>query len=283
MRLAEALSHVYVLLPVLDDAKHYWVGDEEVDKLLRVGGAWLPAHQERELITRRYLRHQRTLVRTAADRLADLDGAPVEDEPPVTKPLGAVRAAAVVEVLKAESACSIVDLGCGEGVLLRELVTDPRFTRILGVDVSHRALEVATKRLGGLSDSQRSRIQLAQSSLTYRDDRLAGYDAVVLMEVIEHVDPPRLPALERTVFGHASPRTVVVTTPNSEYNVLYRQLAADTMRHRDHRFEWTRAEFADWASRTAVGYGYSVRFLPVGPEDARYGAPTQLAVFRRAS
>jgi 3' terminal RNA ribose 2'-O-methyltransferase Hen1 len=222
-------------------------------------------------------------VRTAVDRLAELDGTVIEDDLAPPKPLATVRATAVLDVLKAENACSVVDLGCGEGALLRLLVTEPRFTTILGVDVSHRALQVAAKRLGGLSDTQRSRIELVQSSLTYRDERLAGHDAVVLMEVIEHVDLPRLPSLERAVFGHAAPATVVVTTPNAEYNVFYPQLAAGTMRHRDHRFEWTRAEFGDWASRTAAQYGYSVRFLPVGPEDRRYGASTQLAVFRRAS
>ena len=283
LKLGQALSHVYVLLPVLDDAKHYWVGDEEVDKLMRVAGDWLPSHPERELITRRYLKHQGSLVRSAVDRLADLDGTVIDDDLTPPKPLATVRASAVVEALKAENACSVVDLGCGEGALLRLLVSEPRFTKVLGVDVSHRALEVAAKRLGSLSDTQRSRIDLVQSSLTYRDDRLAGHDAVVLMEVVEHIDPPRLPALERTVFGHAAPSTVIVTTPNAEYNVLYPHLVAGTMRHRDHRFEWTRAEFADWASRTAAQYGYSVRFLPVGPEDQRYGPSTQLAVFRRAS
>ena len=288
LRLADALSQLYVLLPVLDDAKHYWVGEAEVDKLLRAGGSWLPEHPERELITRRYLRHQRSLVLSAVERLAEVDDVPVgpaEDAEPQAKPLANDRAAAVLAALKTENASSVVDLGCGEGALLRDLIADASFGRVIGVDVSHRALEVAAKRLNldRMPDTQRARLELIQSSVTYRDDRLAGHDAVVLMEVIEHVDPPRLPALERTVFGDAKPTAVVVTTPNAEYNVLYPFLAAGTMRHRDHRFEWTRAEFASWATATAAAYGYSVRFVPVGVEDSRFGPSTQMAVFRRAS
>ena len=168
---------------------------------------------------------------------------------------------------------------------MRELIRNPAFTRVLGVDVSHRALEIAARRLGldRMPDSQRARLELIQSSVTYRDDRLAGHDAGVLMEVIEHIDPPRLPALERTVFGHARPTSVVVTTPNVEYNVRYQFLPAGAPRHRDHRFEWTRAQFRTWADAAAATYGYTVRYLPVGDEDPELGAPTQLAVFRRVA
>jgi 3' terminal RNA ribose 2'-O-methyltransferase Hen1 len=284
MRLAEALTHLYVLLPVLDDGKHYWVGTDEVDKLLRFGAGWLPEHPERELITRRYLRHQRTLILSAAERLAEADDEvlPDSDETP-TRPLAAIRAAAVIAALREERAASVVDLGCGEGALLRELITDASFSRVLGVDVSHRALEKAAARLGldRLPDTVRARLELIQSSVTYRDDRLVGFDAVVLMEVIEHLDPGRLPALERTVFGQARPTSVIVTTPNADYNVLYPFLAAGAMRHPDHRFEWTRAEYAAWAETTAAAYGYTLRFLPVGVEDPTFGPPTQMAVFRR--
>lgn len=179
----------------------------------------------------------------------------------------------------------MVDLGCGEGALLRALVRDPAFTAVVGVDVSPRALEVAERRLGldRMPDSQRARLRLLQSSVTYRDDRLTGHDAVVLMEVVEHVDPGRLPALERSVFRHAHPTSVIVTTPNAEYNVRYDQLAAGAMRHRDHRFEWTRAQFRTWAEATAGEYGYAVRYLAVGEQDPELGPPTQLAVFRRAA
>jgi 3' terminal RNA ribose 2'-O-methyltransferase Hen1 len=177
----------------------------------------------------------------------------------------------------------VVDLGCGEGTLLRELIRHAEFSEVVGIDVSARALALAERRLNldRMPDSQRSRLRLLQSSLTYRDERLAGYDAVVLMEVIEHLDPERLPALESTVFGHARPRTVVVTTPNVEYNVRYDRLAAGTMRHRDHRFEWTRAQFADWAAGVGERTGYTAQFLPVGESDPVVGPPTQMAVFTR--
>ncbi|WP_375431594.1 3' terminal RNA ribose 2'-O-methyltransferase Hen1 [uncultured Friedmanniella sp.] len=293
LTVADALTQLYVLMPVLDDTKHYWVSTDEVDKLMRAGGAWLAAHPERELITSRYLGHHRTLVQDAVSRLAEVDDTEVEtladgpaeevEERPA--PLVQLRKAAVIAALRSEGAATVVDLGCGEGALLRELVADPAFTKVIGVDVSHRALEIATRRLhlDRMPDSQRARLELLQSSATYRDDRLAGHDAVVLMEVIEHVDLPRLPALERTVFAHAQPTSVLVTTPNVEHNVRYPSLPGGTMRHRDHRFEWTRQEFQEWAGTTAASYGYAVRFEPVGEDDPEVGPPTQLAVFRKVA
>ena len=84
--------------------------------------------------------------------------------------------------------------------------------------------------------------------LTYRDEKLAGFDAAAIVEVIEHLDPARLAAFERVVFQQARPRTVVLTTPNKEYNVKWETLPAGAMRHGDHRFEWTRDEFQDWCA-----------------------------------
>ena len=297
MTAADALTQLYVLIPVLDDGKHYWVSTDEIDKLLRAGGRWLEGHPERELITRRFLKHQPGLVVDAVSRLAELDGTTPEvshgdglqaDDPAAPgrpAPLAVQRRAAVLSVLREEGARSVVDLGCGEGFLLRELVPDPTFTAVIGVDVSHRALQAAERRLhlDRMPDSQRARLQLLQSSVTYRDDRLVGHDAVVLMEVIEHVDLDRLPALERSVFGHARPTSVLVTTPNVEHNVRYETLAAGTMRHRDHRFEWTRAEFRAWADGVADRYSYRVSYRPVGEDDPEVGPPTQMAVFRRSA
>jgi 3' terminal RNA ribose 2'-O-methyltransferase Hen1 len=298
--LAQALSHLYVLLPVLDDAKHYWVSSDEVDKLIRSGRGWLADHPERELITRRFLVNQREYVSSAVARLAEAEDLPPEtldnaidnaientvDDESATEgavPLVVRRKQAVLEALRAAGAARVVDLGCGEGALLRELIQDARFSEILGVDVSPRALQAAERRLNldRMPDSQRARLRLLQSSLTYRDQRLAGYDAVVLMEVIEHLDPPRLPALETTVFTHARPRTVIVTTPNVEHNVRYERLRAGTMRHRDHRFEWTRPEFASWADSVCARTGYDVRLAPIGDDDPEVGPPTQMAVFSR--
>jgi len=297
LRVADALHHLYVLLPVLDDAKHYWVGMDEVDKLVRASAGWLRTHPERELISRRYLAHRRDLVSSVVGRLAEIDDANGESfdnavpddttgesfDNAAPRSLAAQRRAAVLGRLRAVTAASVIDLGCGEGALLAELLKDPAFTRILGADVSDRALRSATRRLrlDSLPDRQRARIELVQSSLAYRDDRLAGFDAMVLMEVIEHVDPPRLSVLARNVFGHAQPGTVLVTTPNSEYNVRYPDLPPGRMRHPDHRFEWTREQFRRWAESISAEYGYSVRYLPVGPVDEAVGPPTQLAEFNR--
>jgi 3' terminal RNA ribose 2'-O-methyltransferase Hen1 len=302
-RLADALSHLYVLLPVLDDNKHYWVDDAEIDKLLRAGGDWLAAHPERELITHRYLAHQRTLTARAVARLAEVDDTEPEAldnavpgaEPviaggtPPPSPLAEQRREAVLAVLrdtalKDSAAARVADLGCGEGRLVAMLLREPTVARVVGVDVSHRALERAAQRLhlDTIPERQRERVDLLQSSLTYADQRLAGLDAAVLMEVIEHVDPPRLGALEQTVFGAARPGAVVVTTPNAEHNVRFAGLGPGAMRHPDHRFEWTRPEFRGWAAGVAGRRGYQVHFLPVGPDDPEVGPPTQLAVFTRA-
>ncbi|WP_253831329.1 3' terminal RNA ribose 2'-O-methyltransferase Hen1 [Actinokineospora globicatena] len=274
-RLADALRHLYVMLPVLDDTKHYWVGEEEVAKLVRAGGEWLTTHPEREFVSRRYLAHQRGYVRSA---LSALDGTIPDEEPRTNRPLAVVRAEAVVAALREVGARRVLDLGCGGGALLERLVADTSFTEIVGTDVSAGALDAAERRLAKLPDRARSRVALRHSSLTYTDPELAGFDAAVLMEVVEHVDPPRLPAVERVVFGVAKPTHVVVTTPNVEYNPL---LGEQKSRHPDHRFEWTRAEFQDWANAVAERNDYTVRFGPVGPVDPDLGPATQLAVFSK--
>ncbi len=294
LRVADALNHLYVLLPVLDDAKHYWVAPDEVDKLLRAGAGWLADHPERGLIVRRYLAHRRALAGQALERLAaqrptdepvaddGVDDAPTRESAPRAS-LAARRREAVHAALVEAGAHRVLDLGCGGGALLATLIGDRRFTEIVGTDVSTQALALAARRLRleRLPERQRNRVTLWQSALTYRDDRLRGYDAAVLMEVVEHLDPPRLPALEDAVFGHARPATVVVTTPNVEHNVRYEGLPAGAFRHADHRFEWSRAEFAGWAERVSATYGYSAVLRGVGDDDPEVGAPTQLAVFTR--
>ena len=282
-RLADALSHLYVLLPALDGVKHYWVSRDEVDKLLRRGERWLAAHPERDLITRRYL-VARDLSEDALARLDALDDAAPEAAAPEeivpaddARPLRLDRRDAVLTVLREVGAHRVVDLGCGEGFYLRALLDDPTFTEILGVDVSARELERAEQRLARLPDRQRERIRLRQSSATYRDDELTGFDAMLLVEVIEHLDPDRLGALEANVFGHARPRHVVVTTPNAEYNARY-EIPEGQFRHPDHRFEFTRGQFRQWAERIAGEYGYRVETRPAGPSDPELGSPTQLAL-----
>jgi len=310
-RLADALNQLYVLLPVLDDAKHYWVDIGEIDKLVRFGGEWLAEHPRRGLITRRYLAHRAQYEREAVARLAEAGDAtedsldaPIEEEPPgveapaveaapersgnesaaaeKTEPLHRKRIAAVLEALREAGAASVIDLGCGSGKLLGKLLKDRRFTRVAGVDVSSRALDLAERRLrlDRMPERMAERLELLQGSVVYRDRRFAGYDAAVLMEVIEHIDPGRLPAVERVVFAAARPRTVVVTTPNVEYNVRY-GMDEHHLRHADHRFEWDRERFAAWASEVAERHGYRFRVTGVGGEDPEVGAPTQMGVFDR--
>lgn len=296
-RLAELLTHLYVLIPVLDDSKHYAVGDDEIEKLLSKGEGWLREHPERELIASRYLSRRPRLTRLAlAQLIADDDGAEDVDrtqdragaaEEQLEQPirLHELRLEAVVQELRDAGGRRILDLGCGEGRLLARLLRHRAFEEIVGMDVSVRVLAMAERRLklDQMSPRQRQRIRLLQGALTYRDARLEGFDAAALVEVVEHLDPPRLEALERVVFEHARPTTVIVTTPNREYNVKFPNLTADRLRHSDHRFEWTRAEFAQWADAIAARRGYTVRYAPLGELDAVVGPPSQMAVFKQCA
>lgn len=288
-KLSLLLSHLYVLIPVLDNEKHYWVGDAEVEKLLQHGQGWLAAHPEREFIARRYLRHQSHLTRSALARLVEETS--LEEEPPLEAladeaalearvNLHDQRIGAVVAVLKQSGARRVLDLGCGEGKLIQALLPEKSFEEIVGLDVSYRAIEIATERFQNLPETQKKRIRLLHGSLIYRDHRLDGFDAAGIVEVIEHLDAPRLAAFERVIFEFARPGSVVITTPNAEYNVRFAGLAVGGFRHKDHRFEWTRTEFESWATQTAERYDYSVRFLPIGPHDPEVGAPSQMAVFK---
>jgi 3' terminal RNA ribose 2'-O-methyltransferase Hen1 len=289
--LAHLLQHLYVLIPTLDDDKHYWVDRAEVDKLLLRGGDWLAGHPDRDLIVRRYLKGLRSFTTEAFERLVQEDpqladgDASESAEEAIEKPLGLAdqRMEAVARVLKEADAKRILDLGCGEGRLLRRLVTDPFFEELVGIDASMSALALAKERLGldRLPETQRSRLKLLHSSLTYRDSRLTGFDGAALVEVVEHLDPERLLAFERSVFEFAVPGVVALTTPNAEYNVRFRSLRAGQLRHPDHRFEWSRRDFRHWSESVAARFGYQVTFEGIGTEDPDVGAPTQMAVFKR--
>jgi 3' terminal RNA ribose 2'-O-methyltransferase Hen1 len=193
------------------------------------------------------------------------------------------RMGAVVVVLRSAEARRVLDLGCGEGKLLRALLEEKSITEIVGMDVSFRSLEIASQRLRleRMPPKQRERLKLIHGSLMYRDSRLAGYDAATVVEVIEHLDPPRLAAFERVLFENVRPTTVVVTTPNAEYNVKFETLPVGQFRHKDHRFEWTREQFQTWSQQVSQRHGYTVKFVPVGEEDEQVGSPTQMGVFSR--
>jgi 3' terminal RNA ribose 2'-O-methyltransferase Hen1 len=288
--LSALLNHLYVLIPVFDARKHYWIGEAEIEKLLAKGEGWLARHPAKDEIARRYLGSHPSLVRQALSRLVQ-DEEPAEDadeprekaEAVLEKPisLNEQRLGAVLAALRASGAKRVLDLGCGEGKLLRELLKDRSFEEILGMDVSVQTLEIAARRLklDHANDRVSNRIKLIHGSLMYRDKRLERFDAAAVVEVIEHLDPPRLAAFERVLFECARPGTVVLTTPNREFNMTWETLPAGRFRHADHRFEWTRAEFQAWSGGIAARFGYAVRFLPVGAEHPEHGPPTQMAVF----
>ena len=290
--LAELLNHVYVLLPVADNRKHYWIGEAEVDKLLARGEGWLQDHPHKDFIVRRYLGHRRTLAADATARLTveretgETEAEGAEETPPAERAsLHQARLDWVVDTFRKAGAKRVLDVGCGEARLLKLLAEASEFTAITGADASVRALEIADRRLK-LKRRRRSadgRIRLLHTGLTYRDARLAGYDAAAVVEVVEHIDPERLGAFERMLFGHARPALVALTTPNREYNVRFDGIEPGKLRHRDHRFEWTRAEFATWAETTAAKHGYRVEIGEIGPDDPEVGAPTQRGLFHRCN
>ncbi|MBO2007649.1 3' terminal RNA ribose 2'-O-methyltransferase Hen1 [Hymenobacter negativus] len=321
LRLQDVLTHLYVLLPVLDNDKHYYIGEHEAEKLLHRGGDWLPQHPERGFITRRYLRYLAAYVNPTLERLMEGDeindpanetsppdplsrreGAPAMPDaessgspsPRERGPGGEVNAEGdqrlslhdqrlqqVAHEIYQLAPKRVLDLGCGEGKLLRLLLRQPKIEYILGMDVSHQALARAAQRLhlDEMPPRQRTRIDLIQGSLLYRDERLAGFDVAALVEVIEHLDENRLAALEAVVFGQARPAHVFVTSPNADYNQLFEKLNAGEFRHDDHRFEWSRAEFAAWAAGVAERHGYQLRLESMGEEVEGVGAPSQMAVF----
>ncbi|MBE7171348.1 MAG: 3' terminal RNA ribose 2'-O-methyltransferase Hen1 [Williamsia sp.] len=283
--LQQLLTHLYVLIPVCDNDKHYWIGNQEVEKLLEKGRSWLPAHPARELIAMRYLKHQRRLANEALEVLLKDDAAPEEEEPEAIRQKGRMHTArleAARDALVQSGVRTVVDLGCGEGKLLRLLLAEKGFEKILGMDISYHALEIAKDKLklDRLPPRQQERIRLIHGSLTYRDKRIEGFEGATLVEVIEHLDEPRLAALEKVVFQYARPAVVVVTTPNAEYNVKLPMQSKSGMRHADHRFEWTRKQFSKWGERLAAQYGYEVSFRSVGDEDPEVGALSQLAMFK---
>ena len=291
LSLSLLLKHLYVLVPVFDNRKHYFVSRDEIDKLLSKGEGWLAEHPEKEIIVGRYLRFQHGLARQALQRLVpelEVENAPSDQqhaqspEQEKVATLNEQRLQIVLDEIKRTGGSQVIDLGCGEGKLTRLLFKEQQFHKIVGIDVSIRSLEIASRRLRleDLPSFQADRIKLIHGSLMYRDSRFEKFDVAAVVEVIEHLDPPRLAAFERVVFEHARPTTVVLTTPNAEYNVMWPSLPAGQFRHTDHRFEWTRKQFQAWCEGIGEKFGYTAEFKPVGPIDEKVGSPTQMAVFR---
>ena len=295
VKLSELLNHLYVLIPVFDRQKHYYMTEDEIRKLMDHGEGWLATHPAKERIVRRYFGVKKGMARRAIDRLAtgaDEDEETAEEaeaaeeaaeEKAARTPLNTQRLEAVKKAVLDSGAASVIDLGCGSAPLTQMLLRETQIRKITACDVSSRILEKAEQRLNiyRLPSVLKTKLSLIQGSLTYRDKRFEGYDCACIVEVIEHIEPMRIPAFERVVFEFARPGTVVLTTPNREYNINYEKLPEDQLRHGDHRFEWTREEFRNWTEHVCGKFGYTCVISGIGDADEATGQPTQMGVFTR--
>lgn len=291
-KIKDFLTHLYILIPVIDGDKHYYVDRNEVDKLMNRAKDWLPTHPLKDAIVQKFLRYDRILTKDAIARLAEFEPDLDEIDPPSTEEptakekkvsLHTHRLEQVAAKLAELGVSSVVDLGCGEGRLLQLLIKQRQIKKIIGMDVCVRSLEYANRRLrlADASESLRNRLQLIHGSLMYRDSRIAGFDAAAIVEVIEHLDVARLAAFERVVFEFAKPNYVVLTTPNFEWNATFDKESSGDLRHDDHRFEWTRAEFRLWCESVCEKHKYRVEISGMGEEHPEFGCPSQMGVFTR--
>lgn len=293
VKLSELLNHIYVLIPVFDKHKHYYISEDEIQKLLDHGEGWLADHPYREKITHRYFAVRR-YARKALDILlsdettddevlASEENADSSEEKEAHTPLNTRRMEAVKNAVLASGAASVIDLGCGECRLTSLLLNEPQIRKVTACDISVSVLEKAAQRLhlDRMQTYRKNKLTLIQASLTYRDKRFEGYECACVVEVIEHIEPMRIPAFERAVFEFAAPKTVILTTPNKEYNENYEHMQENAFRHGDHRFEWTRAEFRHWTEHICEKFGYTCEISGIGDIDDNLGTPTQMGVFTK--
>ena len=292
VRLSELLNHLYVLIPVFDRQKHYYISEDEIQKLMNHGEGWLAAHPFKEKITRRYFNQRKSYARKALDILLGDEENNDEitensnetaEEKTARTPLNTQRMEAVKNAVLASGAASVIDMGCGECRLTSLLLCEQQIQKITACDVSVNVLEKAAQRLhlDRMNDFKRQKLTLMQASLTYKDKRFEGFNCACAVEVVEHKEPMRIPAFERSIFEFANPKTVIITTPNREYNANYEHMNENELRHGDHRFEWTRAEFKKWTEHVCKKFGYSCEISGIGEADEKYGSPTQMGVFTK--
>lgn len=279
--LQNAMRHLFILIPVMDNYKHYYMDKSEVDKLERYGAGWLDDHPMRDLIIKRSLKFKE-LIREVAVPQKEVfikEESETVEETEVKVRLNEQRYQTIVDIVtNLPHKETVVDFGSGEGKLSVRLGFAPGVKEILAVEPSQmsqlRAMQKWDKARaseGFLAPTQ------VWGSLFYFDTRLCDKDVMILSEVIEHIDEFRLPPIMETVFVQYTPKTIIINTPNYEYNVVYEM--QDNLRHRDHRFEWTREQFNSWCNELSAKYKYSVNIGGIGEEDQDFGFPTQIAVF----
>ncbi|MBR0149548.1 MAG: 3' terminal RNA ribose 2'-O-methyltransferase Hen1 [Lachnospiraceae bacterium] len=301
VRVADLLNQLYILIPVFDLQRHYFVNDTDVEAIVKHGENWLPSHPLAERIVRRYFKMARSLGREASERLGISvaivdDGDASQDGNGAFIPLDQARLEAVLDEILRCGAKTCIDLGCGEGKLIKLLLDSGKPETIAGADVVTGELKKAAERIGyeRLPERQKQKVKLFQGSLMYPDERFKGYDCMSVIEVMEHIEPERLPMLEQVVFKWAAPKMVIFTTPDRRYNENY-GLYDGQMRHDDHRFEWDREEFEKWTGHICEKYGYTVTVKGIDvnhnePGDGEQerasfifttdgSSPTQMAVF----
>ncbi|MBW4084382.1 3' terminal RNA ribose 2'-O-methyltransferase Hen1 [Paenibacillus sp. S150] len=303
--LQTALRQLFVLIPALDDYKHYYISDDEVDKIRRYGDGWLENHPQRALILKRTLRFAGA-IKHYEDQMAG-DGQQAEngasgEAPGIAEPFAApaeasagtgaaeapkarlndLRYAAIADTVERLAARrSIVDFGSGGGKLSARLSSVPGVQEIKAVEPSAAAQLRAMDRFAKLEGRPGAIVpEPVTGSLFYYDEALRGKDVMILCEVIEHIDERRLNRVMETIFHEYAPGTLIITTPNKEYNALY-QMEHEKLRHRDHRFEWDREAFGAWCSCWTSAYNYSVRLSGIGEFAQEYGYPTQMAIFTK--
>ncbi|MGG3466792.1 3' terminal RNA ribose 2'-O-methyltransferase Hen1 [Neobacillus pocheonensis] len=273
-----ALRHVSILMPVMDNYKHYYIDEREIEKLDRYGEGWLNSHPLKSMILKRSLRFQNMISQS---RFYEKETKNLGDAKPTKIRLNELRYEAIVKHVNALSnKATIVDLGAGEGKLSVLLGFVDGVKEIFSVEPSNKSRLRAMERF---EQSKEKRGFLEPKSITgslfYLDERLSNKDVIILCEVIEHIDEHRLPKIFETIFKDYRPGVLMVTTPNQEYNIVYEM--DEAMRHGDHRFEWTRAEFKERCEQWSSPFSYQLSFHGIGEEHPFYGHPTQMAIFTR--
>jgi 3' terminal RNA ribose 2'-O-methyltransferase Hen1 len=298
----EVLSHLVVLIQVLDQDNHRWLDEQDLDPFMRRVEGWLPEHPYGMFILKRALKHQKHLIKAVIAKFPAIvdsqarissinsemwDASQLEEYADQPLSLNRQRFAVVQELIERLQPRSLVDLGCGDGSFIGFLANGALLhpmERIIGMDVSASELARAKTRMEHLSSlpGRRTPVEWLLGSLLYRDPRIKGLDMAILIEVIEHIDPWRLPALERQVFGEGGYASIVVTTPNREFNLIYGLSEEHSLRHRDHRFEWTRQEFQEWVQKIASQYGYEWQIQGIGTVSLDHGSPSQMVLFQKS-